>query len=234
MLSRQIISTEDGSTTIYLPEWNESYHSKHGAIQEAFHVFVEHGWHCFHEQSQISILEFGFGTGLNTLITLLSAWSVQQKTKYTALEKFPVKQEEYLQLNYAQALKKYGVFETQTENEIRQIYQEIMQAEWETWQEIQTDFQLKKIKTDFFEFEFPEATYDLVYFDAFGARVQPELWSEKLFEKIYFSMKENGVFTTYSSKGSVRRALISVGFHVEKKPGPPGKREMLIAIKKTQ
>lgn len=232
MQSREIITTNDGSVTIYLPEWNESYHSKHGAIQEAYHVFIQNGLRFHQDLKELSILEIGYGTGLNALITFAIAQNENLKIQYTSLEKFPVDEKEYSKLNYPEALKKFDAELKQSQKELQSNYLNLMQSDWESFQKIDSNFELKKIQNDFLKFNYPANAFDVVYFDAFGARVQPELWTAELFEKIYQSMKSEGVFTTYSAKGSVRRALIEVGFEVEKKPGPPGKREMLIAIKK--
>ena len=231
MLSRKIILTEDGSATIHLAEWNESYHSKHGAVQEAYHVFIRNGLDFFRESSEISILEIGFGTGLNALISFLESSEGNQKINYTGIEKYPVLEEEFRVLNYPKALKQFQPDLKFSETEILEIYNSLMNAQWEEFQSIHPNFQLKKAQADFLEFDYPKETFDLIYFDAFGARVQPELWTEELFEKLFPSLKSDGVLTTYSSKGSVRRTLISVGFRVEKRPGPPGKREMLVAFK---
>ena len=231
MLSRKIILTEDGSATIHLEEWNESYHSKHGAVQEAYHVFIRNGLDLFKETSEVSILEIGFGTGLNALISFLENSETNQKINYMGIEKFPVLQEEFTVLNYPKALKQFTSDLKFSETEILKIYNSLMNARWEEFELIHPNFQLKKAQADFLEFDYPNESFDLIYFDAFGARVQPELWTEELFEKLFQSMKSGGILTTYSSKGSVRRALISVGFRVEKRPGPPGKREMLVAFK---
>lgn len=231
MLSRKIILTEDGSATIHLEEWNESYHSKHGAVQEAYHVFIRNGLDYFKENSELSILEIGFGTGLNALISFLEISETHQKINYTGIEKYPVLEEEFRVLNYPKALKQFNPDLKFSETEILEIYNSLMNARWEEFQSIHPNFQLKKAQADFLEFDYPKETFDLIYFDAFGARVQPELWTEELFEKLFQSIKSGGMLTTYSSKGSVRRALISVGFRVEKRPGPPGKREMLVAFK---
>lgn len=229
MLKREVISTEDGSSTLFIPEWNESYHSKHGAIQEAYHVFIRNGFELLSDRNEISILEIGFGTGLNALITLAESQSDNQKINYTSLEKYPISNEELKLLNYPQVLVE---FNPNLKKEIlEKFYGDLMDSKWEEFQQIDKNFHLKKIQTDFLEYKYPENQFDLIYFDAFGARVQPELWTQELFQKIYNSMKRNSVFSTYSSKGSVRRALIEVGFKVEKHPGPPGKREMLIAKK---
>lgn len=231
MLKREIISTEDGSKTIHIPEWNESYHSKHGAIQEAYHVFIQNGLDVFSNQKELSILEFGFGTGLNALITFCENFQSKRVINYTGIEKFPVLTEELEVLDYASSLKSFQPEIQLTQAEIHSFYQKMMSVNWNDWNVIVENFNLNKIQADFLSFEYPENAFDLVYFDAFGARVQPELWTEVLFEKIYKSMKIGGWFTTYSAKGSVRRALIAVGFAVEKRPGPPGKREMLVARK---
>jgi len=231
MLSRKIILTEDGSATIHLAEWNESYHSKHGAVQEAYHVFIRNGLDFFKESSEISILEIGFGSGLNALISFLEILNSNQKIIYSGIEKYPVLEEEFRVLNYPKALKQFNPDLKFSETEILEVYNSLMKANWEDFQAIHPNFQLQKLQADFLEYEYPKEAFDLIYFDAFGARVQPELWTEELFEKLFPSLKSGGILTTYSSKGSVRRALISVGFRVEKRPGPPGKREMLIAFK---
>ncbi len=231
MLSRKIIPTEDGSSTIFIPEWNESYHSRHGAIQEAYHVFIQNGLNLLSTKNEISILEIGFGTGLNSLITLLETVGKKQSIQYTGIEKYPVNSDEFSLLNYPESLKEFNPKVKFEVPEVQYFYNELMKAEWNNFIEINPNFKLQKIQADFLEFNYYENTFDLVYFDAFGARVQPELWTEELFGKIYKSMKKDAVFTTYSAKGSVRRALIKVGFTVEKVPGPPGKREMLVAKK---
>lgn len=231
MFYRKIISTEDGSPTIFIPEWNESYHSRHGAIQEAYHVFIKNGLDLIGIKNQISVLEIGFGTGLNCLITLLESFERNLKIKYTGIEKYPVLEEEFLILDYPKSLKKFTSQINLSEQQITDYYKKLMMAEWEKDLPISENFNLTKDQADFQDFAYLQNEFDLIYFDAFGARVQPELWTPVLFEKLFKSLKPDGILTTYSSKGSVRRALIEVGFKVEKKPGPPGKREMLIAIK---
>ncbi|MFL1013315.1 tRNA (5-methylaminomethyl-2-thiouridine)(34)-methyltransferase MnmD [Flavisericum labens] len=231
-MKREIIVTADGSTTIHIPEWNEQYHSKHGAIQEAYHVFIKHGLHHFcsklchselvsESHYSISILEIGFGTGLNAFITLLEAEKLKQNINYIGIEAFPVSEEEILKLNYPKELK--------GENS-ESVFSKLHNTSWEEKHAISAQFSLTKRKQFFSEIEDKE-TYNLIYFDAFGARVQPELWTEDIFKKMYNALKNNGILVTYSAKGSVRRSMLSVGFKVEKLPGPPGKREMLRAWK---
>jgi len=231
MLERKLISTDDGSATIFIPEWNESYHSKHGAVRESIHVFVQNGLDKI-RHNKISILEVGFGTGLNSFLTLLNALKRELDICYTGLEKYPVQPSEYRLLNYSKSINENMNSFDFKGIEIDYLYQKLMGSNWGDFQEISQNFRLKKVETDFFEFDYPESEYDLVYFDAFGARVQPELWTLELFEKIHFGMKTGGLLTTYSSKGSVRRILKELGFEVEKLAGPPGKREMINAIKK--
>lgn len=232
MHKRQLISTEDGSATIYLPEWDESYHSKHGAVREALHVFIKNGFAKINAKDEVSILEIGFGTGLNALISLVENFAKKQSILYTGLEKYPVNEQEFALLNYPETIKSNIENLPVSTEECGKLYKRLMTADWEDFQTINPNFRLRKINTDFLAFDYPADTFDLVYFDAFGAKVQPELWTEELFSKIHYSMKTGGLLTTYSSKGSVRRSLINLGFEVEKLAGPPGKREMINAVKK--
>ena len=220
-MEREIIKTLDGSTTIHLKEWDECYHSKHGAIQEAKHVFIKNGLSLF-ENKPVSILEIGFGTGLNAFITFLEAQQKQQKIDYVGVEAYPVDAKEVLAMNYVDELEA-GDFES--------IFQKMHEVEWDQKNEISSEFSLTKRKQFFDEINDFEI-FDLIYFDAFGYRVQPELWSTEIFQKMYNSLKPNGVLVTYAARGVVKRSMIEVGFTVEKLAGPPGKREMFRAFKK--
>jgi len=208
--------TADGSTTIHIPEWDEQYHSKHGAIQEAKHVFIKNGLSLFSNQ-KISILEIGFGTGLNCFITFLEAPKMKLAVDYVGVEAYPLAADEVEKMNYVDQL---------NANKFSDVFKQMHQQDWEIKSEISPDFSLTKRK-QFFNRINDENKFDLIYFDAFGARVQPELWTKEIFEKMHKALKPNGVLVTYSAKGSVRRAMLAVGFLVEKLPGPPGKREML-------
>jgi tRNA U34 5-methylaminomethyl-2-thiouridine-forming methyltransferase MnmC len=219
-LKREILQTLDGSTTIHLPDWNESYHSKHGAIQEAYHVFIKNGLNTFNSQP-VCLLEIGFGTGLNAFITYLEAMKSNQKIDYYGVEAYPISTEEISQMNY--------VTELNVTSE-REVFKLIHDCEWEIKNEISPLFILTKRK-QFFEQINDEDKFDLIYFDAFGYRVQPELWSTEIFRKMYRSLKSKGTLVTYAARGVVKRSLIEVGFKVEKLPGPPGKREMFRATK---
>lgn len=220
-MKREIIKTLDGSTTIHLEEWNESYHSKHGAIQEAKHVFIKNGLSLF-EKNPVSILEIGFGTGLNAFITFLESEHKPQQINYVGVEAYPVNAEEVLGMNYVEELEAL---------EFDNIFEKMHKTEWNEKIEISSRFSLTKRKQFFDEIDDLEI-FDLIYFDAFGYRVQPELWSTEIFQKMYNSLKPNGVLVTYAARGVVKRSMISVGFTVEKLAGPPGKREMFRAFKK--
>ena len=213
--------TSDGSTTLYIPEWDEQYHSKHGAIQEAYHVFIKNGLNCFKDINEVSILEVGFGTGLNCFITFLETNQTDVNIDYTGVEAYPVLQQEIEKLNYVTELKAKSN---------RKVFNKIHTLSWDEKHQLSTRFSLTK-KQQFFEDINEIDTFNLIYYDAFGARVQPELWTERMFKKMYLSLKQNGILVTYSAKGSVRRALQQEGFVVERLPGPPGKREMLRARK---
>ncbi len=225
-MKRNIITTADGSKTIQIEEWNEQYHSVHGAIQEAYHVFIKHGLYYLKElhpslKVPIAVLEIGFGTGLNAFITLIEAEKLNININYVGVEAYPVTMDEVQQLHYPAALK--------AENNAG-LFDCLHTTVWNKTIKISKGFELTKQQKSFFEIE-DSNSFDMIYFDAFGARVQPELWTEVLFKKMYDALKPQGILVTYSAKGSVRRAMQDVGFMVEKLPGPPGKREMLRASK---
>ncbi|RYJ50654.1 methyltransferase domain-containing protein [Flavobacterium petrolei] len=219
-MKREIIQTLDGSTTIHIAEWDECYHSKHGAIQEAQHVFIKNGLSLFPDRN-VSILEIGFGTGLNAFITFLESKKRNQSIDYVGVEAYPITVEEIVSMNYVEEL-----------NAVEQssIFDTMHQSNWEEKIILDDDFTLTKRK-QFFEEINDENKFDLIYFDAFGYRVQPELWSTAIFEKMYNALKPNGVLVTYAARGVVKRSMIEVGFTVEKLAGPPGKREMFRATK---
>ncbi|MBQ0786881.1 MAG: tRNA (5-methylaminomethyl-2-thiouridine)(34)-methyltransferase MnmD, partial [Oceanihabitans sp.] len=197
-MKRKIIITEDGSTTIHIPEWNEQYHSTHGAIQEAQHVYIQNGLQHYVAENQaesISILEIGFGTGLNAFMTLLEAEKQNLSIKYKGVEAFPISAEELKQLNYV----------TQLDASKREAaFNKLHETPWETEAQITSNFQLIKAQKDFSEINEKEA-FNVIYFDAFGAEVQPELWTEEIFKSMFNALKENGVLVTYAAKGTVKR-----------------------------
>lgn len=223
-MERRIIDTGDGSKTIQLVDWNEQYHSVHGALQEAKHVFIGHlksyldsNWKD--KNKAVRIFEMGFGTGLNALLTAQFALMENQLIHYTSLEAFPISSDEINALNYASLVEDGW-----------DIYEKLHAADWEMESEIVSQFillkQIGELATHVLE-----GVYDVVFYDAFGPRVQPDLWTIAIFEKIFTAMNQGGALFTYCAKGEVRRNMIAAGFEVSRMPGPPGKREMLVAKK---
>ncbi|MCW3806670.1 tRNA (5-methylaminomethyl-2-thiouridine)(34)-methyltransferase MnmD [Plebeiibacterium marinum] len=214
---QKIITSEDGSHTIFVPDLDEHYHSTHGAIQESMHVFIEAGLKQI-QKKEISILEFGFGTGLNAFLTSIN--SADKKIYYHTLEKYPIDISTANKLNYKTAF----------EGKYTDIFIRLHEAEWEKETDINKNFRLLKTKCDFKNALFNKK-YDLIYFDAFAPEKQPLLWSKDIFQKTYDALNKSGILTTYCAKGVVRRLMQEIGFKVERIPGPPGKREMIRAIK---
>lgn len=218
-MKREVFLTKDGSTTLFINEWNETYHSKHGAIQEAYHVFIKNGLSLFYDQS-ISILEIGFGTGLNTFITLLEAQNYKLSVQYIAVEAFPVTTDEIDLMNFSSQM---NTIDSSTFKTLHQIA-------WEEETPVSSNFSLIK-RNQFFQDIDDYNRFDLIYFDAFGYDVQPELWSRSIFDKMFKALKPNGVLVTYACRTVIKNNMATAGFKVEKLLGAPGKREMLRAIK---
>lgn len=215
----EIRQTADGSKTLYLPELDETYHSSHGAMQEAMHVFIQHGLAFIgQEKKSISVFEMGFGTGLNALLT--AQWAEQHSCsiRYIGIELHPIPNDIWQQMDYVQ------------EELERERYSNIMTAEWGEYHEIEPNFQLKKVEEDILGLQLVEQV-DLIYFDAFGPRAQSEMWDLPVLTKMYERLNPGGVFVTYCAQGQMKRNLKSLGFSLESLPGPPGKREMTRAIK---
>ena len=219
-MKREIIITDDGSTTIRIPDWDENYHSTHGAIQEAKHVFIKNGLNLFQKQDSISILEIGFGTGLKAFMTFLETLT-KDKVNYLGIEAYPISEEEIAQMNYVSELQA---------TQYQEIFDKMHTSDWESKQIITDNFILTKRKQFFQDIDDKEQ-YDLIYFDAFGFPLQPELWSEAIFKKMYDALLPKGTLVTYACRSSIKNAMLSVGFSIEKLPGAPGKREMLRATK---
>lgn len=219
MMNRTIISTEDGSATIYVESLNQSYHSTHGAISESQHIFIKDGLKYYEPQQQVNILEIGFGTGLNALLSLDYARRNSVNVNYFTVEKYPLEKEEYLALNYPDFLPKIN----------HQDFIDLHETSWDEEVQLDKNFTLYKSMVDIKMMQLQADYYEVVFFDAFSPDQQPELWSRDIFQLIYKSMKRGGVLTTYSVKGDVKRALKSAGFSIEKLAGPKGKREILRA-----
>ncbi len=215
----EIIYTKDGSHTLRNAELNETYHSIHGAVQESRHVFIKNALDYMIElgASELAILEVGFGTGLNTWLTAKRLVEGSCKVSYTTLESMPLDESIWLKLNYAH-----------TAEDI-ELFKRIHHAVWNQHASIARDFSLTKLNTTIQQASLPASSFDVVYFDAFAPEKQPEMWDIEVLKKVFFSMKQGGVFVTYCAKGQVKRDLKNLGMVVETLPGPPGKREMIRA-----
>ena len=220
-MKKEFVITEDGSHTILLPDLKVTYHSTHGAVQESNHVYIQSGLDFVAENnnSSINIFEMGFGTGLNALLTCIWADEHKIPVQFTSIDLYPITTEEANALNYHSILEKD-----------KHYFSKIHTIEWEKNIEVSPLFQLTKKQISFVDFD-SAATYNLIYFDAFDPSVQPELWTTDVFIKLYNMLSINGVLVTYSSKSDVRRSMQSAGFRTEKLNGPPGKRDILRAIK---
>ncbi|MEY8719785.1 tRNA (5-methylaminomethyl-2-thiouridine)(34)-methyltransferase MnmD [Bacteroides stercorirosoris] len=214
-MKRIIEHTEDGSATLFVPELNEHYHSVKGARTESQHIFIDMGLKAS-AAPQPHVLEIGFGTGLNALLTLEAAGQEKRPVHYTGIELYPLAWEEVNALGYSD----------------NPSFERLHTAPWEEDVEISPYFTLRKIKGDANTVINSSFSPSVVYFDAFAPEKQPEMWNEQLFRSLYVTMNTGGVLTTYCAKGVIRRLLQAVGFRVERLPGPPGgKREILRATK---
>lgn len=216
-MERKIIKTADGSSSLYIPELDEHYHSIHGAVQESNHVFIEAGFKSLTKQ-KITVFEMGYGTGLNFLLTLIN--SGDKAIDYYGIEAYPLEQSLVEQLNYAKVL--------QLDDESQKAFGKFHNIKRAG--EITELFKVFKYNCKLVDF-IPACNFDLIYFDAFAPEVQPDLWEEHIFQKMFDMLNPGGVLTTYCAKGKVRRAMQSCGFVVDRLPGPPGKREILRAKK---
>lgn len=218
----ELIRTDDGSSTLFSPALQETYHSRKGALSESRHVFIAEGLqHAFRRFGLLlNVLEVGFGTGLNTLLTFQEVRKQGLKVWYTALENNPISPDLINVLDYANAT---------GHPEDEDIFRRMHDLPFNTAGEISDNFILEKRFCDVREFSETHHRYHLVYFDAFSPKVQPELWTSDVFRRIHSCMHPNGVLVTYSSKSDVQRTMKECGFDVEKIPGPPGKREMIRA-----
>lgn len=226
-----IIQTGDGSHTLFHPGVNQHYHSTFGALQESRHIFIETGFrHAiekFHHIAAsgvngLSILEVGFGTGLNALVTLIEAEKSAVCVHYTAIEPTPLEESYWSGLNYPQF---FG------NADHSKVFARLHQAAWDKPDAISPFFTLLKKREALETYQPRGDFFHLVYFDAFGPDAQPELWTEAMFGKIAHGLAAGGIMVTYSVKGSVVRTLHAEGFATEKIPGPPGKRHILRATK---
>ncbi len=222
MHTHQILISEDGSNTLHNKELDETFHSIHGAIQESNHVFISAGIEEYFARNssvtKLNLLEIGFGTGLNTLLSIAYLKNKGIGCFYHSIEKYPIDPKLLHQLNYGEELN------------ISELYATIIDSKWEEKVILDKASFLLKEKVDLLEFK-SETLYDIILFDAFSPDKQGALWTEEVFRNIYKHTNPNGILTTYSAKGQVRRNMQAAGFKVERIPGPVGKREMLRATK---
>lgn len=215
-----MITTADGSHSFKIEDWGETYHSIHGALQEALHVYIRNGFSRI-EKNPVRVLEMGFGTGLNAFLTYLEADSIGKEVLYHGVEGFPIEFEETEKLNYSSIV---------SNSDSESVFRKIHQMEWGKEIGLTPFFTLKKIEAKFEDVELMQG-YDLIYFDVFGFPYQPELWTESIFSKMYAALSNGGLLVTYASRGVIKRAMKEVGFKVQICSGPPGKREMTLAWK---
>ena len=221
ILQRKLVLTDDGSHTIAIPDLNITSHSRHGAIQESKHVFIEAGLRYvlgMFPDAPINILEVGFGTGLNAFLTAIEAERLPLRIRYNALDAYPLDMVMTTALNYPDRLGH------------EELFNKLQLAPWNVASHVHESFTLLKEDGDLLGFSSREP-YDLIFFDAFAPDVQPELWTSEVFARLGALTRPGGALVTYCSKSAVRHALTGAGWKVEKLPGPKGKREMVRAIR---
>ncbi len=219
---RQIRITDDGSPTLYSGRFDETYHSHHGAVTESVHVFLRAGLETYarmYSVDPVRVGETGFGTGLNAWLAWRWAMENKRKIIYETYEIFPLEADEYMQLEF---------FDNE---EDKNLFFQLHRATWERETALDGFFTILKRRLPIEKIQ-ERDRWDVLFFDAFSPRKQPELWNFEVLKNMYLAMRKNGIFVTYSAKGEVRRNLIKAGFEVERIPGPPGKRHMLRAWKR--
>ena len=215
----EVVTTDDESSSVFSTQFNALYHSNHGAVQESRHVFLESGLEYYlqdHSLERVNILEIGFGTGLNALLTAHFIHQSNTSCFYVALEGYPLDENIIRSLNYGQLLNQ------------KQLFEAIHSCEWEKRSEILSNFFLEKKQTLFEAYQ-SDLEFDIIYYDAFAPCTQAHLWEQEMMKKMYSLTRKGGILVTYCAKGTFRRTLESVGFTVTRIPGPPGKREMIRA-----
>ena len=212
-----LILSKDGSHTLFNPVLNETYHSKNGALQESIHVYIENGLLIFKELEKVVVLEVGFGTGLNALLTWNKAEALKLNVEYHTLEPFPLSKEITDQLNYPALLQ---------EPESTERFKRIHDAVWEEKVELSKYFTIYKYKSTLEEKALPLNTFNVCYFDAFAPNHQEDVWRESNFKKVFESLVDGGILTTYCAQSNFKRTLKALGFTVEKLKGPLYKKEM--------
>lgn len=219
----EIVETKDGSHSLKSDKFNQTYHSVHGAIAESEHVFIEAGLNfASKNRDELTVFEMGLGTGLNAFLTAVHGSDQKLKINYFTVEHFPVVPDQLETLNFSEFVE---------EGKFSGLFQSIHSCEWEKEISINKNFTLLKKQCSLIDYRSEPEIVDVIYFDAFSPNAQPELWTVDIFRQILSMLKKGGVLVTYCCKGVVRRAMLKAGFEVEKLAGPPGKREMIRAIK---
>jgi len=223
-MQKKIITTGDGSPTIFVEKLKETYHSKHGALNESQYVYIEKGlmhWLNKKNKNEVKIFEMGLGTGLNAYLSYVCSYELDLTCKYFSIEKYPLarKELEALKMKAALPMPKHHHF-----------FDRLHDIEWNQMIS-QSNFLFQKIEDDFLTTPITQK-YDVIFYDAFGYHAQSELWQEKALQICFDMLQSGGVWVSYCAKGEVRRTLQKIGFQLERLEGPPGKREMLRAIKK--
>jgi len=221
----ELIITGDGSHTLYLKDLNETYHSRHGAIQESLHVFIKNGLRYYisvSHKKKIHLFELGLGTGLNALLTAIEAEKFKCQVDYEVIEPHPVPPAVCLQLNYVNRIYQPGL-------EI--LFKKIHDLEWGVDLPLRDNFRIKKDQTFFENYQEIKNRFDVIYYDAFSPGKQPEIWEPALLEKTYEMLIPKGILVTYCAQGKFKRDLRNIGYQVETLKGPPGKKEMVRANK---
>ncbi len=219
-----IVATDDGSNTLVHPTIGAHYHSTFGAKQESDFIFIKEGLDFYVNKlnvKSVSILEMGFGSGLNAYNTLLHGLENNISIKYCGIENFPIEEHMIPELDYPRIL---------NSEETTNLFYKMHSSKWETYAQISEDFSLKKLNISLENLKLQDK-FDIIYFDAFSPKDQPELWTENVFEKMFCLLNPNGILVTYCSKGIVKNALRSVGFDLLRLAGPPSKRHILRATK---
>ena len=222
-MQKKIIITGDGSPSFYISELNETYHSKHGAVTESDYVYIKRGlvhWLDQNNQKKLKVFEMGMGTGLNVYLSYVFSINHKISCEYFSIEKYPLQLKEIQSLNMKVSL---------PAGEHHHFFDQLHQLEWNQMLS-QSDFSFTKIKEDFLNMALVQS-FDVLFYDAFGYNAQSEMWQEKALQKCYDLLNPGGIGVSYCAKGAVRRSLEKIGFVLERLEGPPGKREMLTAVK---
>lgn len=226
----EVEETGDGWATLYLPEQNEHYHSTFGAFEEARWIYIDRGFGAMQTvlppAAPLRILEMGFGTGLNAVLTVRAAARAKRQVLYTGVEAYPLSAVTVDALGYAARL-----------GDEAGHYEALHNLPWSAWcpqlpfEAVSPYFQARKVKGLFQDIDWPDRIFDLVYYDAFSPRVQPELWTEDVAERLYRALAPGGRLITYCAQGKWKKNLKAVGFRLTMLPGPGGKREITSAEK---